>query len=143
MVNTCRPTFRKAERLCSKKRIDGLFSGGRSLSAYPLRAIYVRQTEGNAPVEVLVSVPKRHFKHAVDRNRLKRLVREAYRLNKQTLLEHLDEEHLSLAFVWTSNELADYKTVESKIRNLLQRISESLETEPKSIQSSTGENLET
>ena len=119
------PEFRKAERLCSKKRIDGLFSGGRSLSAYPIRAIYAPKEEDGEPVEVLVSVSKRHFKRAVDRNRLKRLIREAYRLNKSVLLDRLQGHHFSVAFLWMSDEKADYATVEEKMRNLLQRIAES------------------
>ena len=127
--------FSKAERLCSKKRIEQLFAGdSRSFSAYPLRAVY---TETEPPhhttssphhfitSSLLISVSKRHFKHAVDRNRVKRLIREAYRLNKGLLLNHLPEDrHLDLAFIWMSDELSDFPTVESKVKNLLQRIVE-------------------
>ena len=100
MPDPSRHTFRKAERLCSKKRIEELFSNGRSLSAYPLRAIYEVHDQDLAPVQVLISVSKRHFKYAVDRNRLKRCIREAYRLNKHILLQHTDGHKLSLALIW-------------------------------------------
>ena len=126
MAEPSRPTFRKAERLCSKKRIDGLFAGGRSMSAFPVRAVFALQEEGTAPVEVLVSVSKRHFKHAVDRNRLKRLIREAYRVNKQLLLDNIGDVHLTVAFIWMSDEMADFGIVEAKVRNLLQRIREDI-----------------
>lgn len=123
-------TFRKAERLCSKKRIEGLFASGRSLSAFPVRVVYQplapeAETDGFVPdVQVLVSVSKRHFKHAVDRNRLKRLIREAYRLNKHLLLTPLQGRRLSVAFIWMSGEKADFHTVEARMKNLLQRIVE-------------------
>ena len=126
----CRHTFRKAERLCSKKHIETLFAGdNRSLTAYPLRAVYTETEEGKIvnckSISLLVSVSKRHFKHAVDRNRVKRLIREAYRLHKGLLLDQLPEgRHLDLAFIWMSDELTDFPTVESKVKSLLQRIVE-------------------
>ena len=124
-----RHTFKKAERLCSKKHIETLFAGdNRSLTAYPLRAVYTETGEEkivNSDVHLLISISKRHFKHAVDRNRVKRLIREAYRLNKGLLLDYLPEDrHLDLAFIWMSDELSDFPTVESKVKSLLQRIVE-------------------
>ena len=133
MSDTRPHTFGKAEHLCGRKRIDGLFASGRSLSAYPIRVVYARQDEARVPVSVLVSVPKRHFKHAVDRNRLKRLMREAYRLNKYLLIDQLEDgQHLAIAFLWTSNVKADYPAVEVKIKNLLQRIGEQLHADGQS-----------
>ncbi len=132
-----RHTFRKAERLCSKKHIEALFAGdNRSLTAYPLRAVYTETkvekiVNSNLPncklVSLLISVSKRHFKHAVDRNRAKRLIREAYRLNKGLLLDHLPEDtQLDLAFIWMSDELCDYAIIETKMKTLLQRIAEKI-----------------
>lgn len=118
--------FSKAERLCSKKRIEQLFAGdSRSFSAYPLRAVY-RETESDAPLQLLISVSKRRFKHAVDRNRTKRLIREAYRRNKHLLLNQLGEKHINVAFIWISDQLSDFATVEAKVKNLLQRIAENI-----------------
>ena len=120
--------FRKAERLCSKKRIEELFAGdSRSFSAYPLRVVY-RNTESDQPLQLLISVSKRRFRHAVDRNRTKRLIREAYRQNKNILLPTLTMQgrHIDLAFIWISDQLSDFSTVEAKVKNLLQRIVENL-----------------
>ena len=130
MMMQSRHTFRKAERLCSKKHIEALFAGdNRSLTAYPLRAVYTETEDEKIinckSVSLLISVSKRHFKHAVDRNRAKRLIREAYRLNKGLLFDHLPEDtQLDLAFIWMSDELCDYAIVETKMKILLQRIAE-------------------
>ena len=125
MPDTPKQTFRKAERLCSKKRIEQLFAGSNhSFAAYPLRTIYMECAESKAPVEVLISVSKRHFKHAVDRNRVKRLVRESYRKNKHILIDNLQGKRVSLAFIWMGGNLIPYTLVEAKVKNLLQRIAE-------------------
>ena len=132
MIIQSRHTFKKAERLCSKKRIETLFAGGsRAISAYPLRVVFRERGETDGEQEVvsiLITVSKRHFKHAVDRNRTKRLIREAYRLNKQLLLNApaLEGRKLDLAFIWLSDDLCDYPTIENKIKILLQRIAETL-----------------
>ena len=108
------PSFQKRERMVSRKLIDTLFGacpakqglesrGSQSMAVYPLRAVYMRKVRArdDAPVQVLVSVPKKHFKHAVDRNRIKRQVREAFRQHKQLLYEALaEQEQLLLAFIW-------------------------------------------
>ena len=116
-------TLGKEERLCSRKAIDELFGGGhKSVTAYPIRAVYMpSQEEG---VRVMVSVSKRHFKRAVKRNRIKRQLREAYRLQKELLLP--PDGGLDIAFLWTSPELLPTEKVFLKMKNILQRISESL-----------------
>ena len=127
------PTFRKQERIVSHQLIETLFEKGdsQSLAAYPLRAVFLQteRKQGHAPIQILISVPKKRFKHAVDRNRIKRLIREAYRLNKQLLLDapSMQGKSLDLAFIWISDELSDFCTIESRVKNLLQRISENLE----------------
>lgn len=124
--------FPKAEHLCLRNDIDALFSAGaKALTAYPLRVVYreVKHKEG-PKVKVLLSVPKRKLRHAVDRNRAKRLLREAYRLNKPTLLETLgDKQGLHLAFMWLSDKPVESKVIEKKVINLLHRISEQLHQE--------------
>lgn len=120
MNNPLRHTFPKSERLCSKKVIDELFLGGhKSYSAYPLRVIFMERQEPG--VQILISVSKRRFKHAVDRNRVKRQIREAYRLNKHILQP---THGLCLAFLWLSSEHVPSQTVTQKVVNLLQRVKE-------------------
>ena len=131
----------KSERINSKKLIDRLFKGGgaKSMSAFPLRMVYMadnRQTDsqpadGHQPMaQMMVSVPKRYFKRAVKRNLVKRLVREAYRRNKQVLIDTLQtveqRKTLSLCFIWTDHNLRSYEDVERKTANLLQRIAEKI-----------------
>jgi len=115
-----RHTLPKSERLCSKKAIDALFAGGnKSFSAYPIRVVYMERPEPG--VQILLSVSKRRFKHAVDRNRVKRQMREAYRLNKHILPA---DKGLFIAFIWLSDELFPSQVVTERIINLLNRILE-------------------
>ena len=110
--------------------IDTLFDGhGQSMLAFPLRVVFIKQerTASDAPIQMLVSVPKRHFKHAVDRNHVKRQVREAYRLHKSILYDALPAgQQLSVAFVWLSDSHLPTSKVEERVITLLQRIAERL-----------------
>ena len=131
MVHDTRFTFGKRERMVSLKLIDSLFGGGssRSVAAFPLRAVYIKKerAQGDAPVQMLVSVPKKRFKHAVDRNRVKRQVREAFRQHKQLLYAALGEhEQLLLAFIWLSDDHRPSQDVESRMVSLMQRMAEKL-----------------
>ena len=113
----------KSERLCSRTAIDRLFepgSGSRSISAFPLRLVYGTAERQTA---MLVSVPKRYFRHAVDRNRVKRQVREAYRRNKHILPEGSP---LHIAFIWLDSKHYPTHVIHNKVCNLLQRCSEKL-----------------
>ena len=123
--------LKKEERICSKKLIEELFTRSRSLSmtSYPVRLIYMqreRREAGDPPAVILVSVPKRHLKRAVDRNRVKRQIREAYRKNKALMTLKLDEDmqQLVIAFVWLDNKVFFTNRVEQCIVNLLTRLSE-------------------
>ena len=128
-----RYTLAKTERLCSKKLIERLFSGGNnSFPAYPLRVVYmwISSGEGTADVSMMISVPKKRFKHAVKRNRVKRQVREAYRLNKHILLDAIkaseENRRLVLAFIWLDNQLHSTSEISYKVKKLLNHIAESL-----------------
>lgn len=122
MAEATRHTLGKRERVCSKKTLDALFSGQhKSISSFPLRAIYMH-TAGRKDVSILTSVSKRHFKHAVDRNRVKRQLREAYRLNKH-LLQPAGNGFV-IAFLWGEGKLLPTADVMSKMRTILQRINE-------------------
>ena len=125
------PCLKKRERMVSQKLIDTLFGGGcsQSMAAFPLRAVYIKKerAQDEAPVQMLVSVPKKRFKHAVDRNRVKRQVREAFRQHKELLYEALTEhEQLLLAFIWLSDEHRSSRDVESRVVGLMQRVAEKL-----------------
>lgn len=125
-------TLCKEERLCSKKAIEQLFSGGaKSLSAFPVRAVFMltERTEGATPVSILVSVSKKKFKRAVKRNRMKRLVREAYRKNKHDLIRLMEEkgQRLVIAFIYLDNELHTAENIEIKIKDILGRVMNKLE----------------
>jgi len=131
MFNVQRSTFKKRERMVSLKLIESLFGGGCSFSvaAFPLRAVYMlseRQT-GDSPVQLLISVPKKRFKHAVDRNRVKRQIREAFRQHKDLLWQVVPEEQrLLLAFIWLSDEHRPSREVTQRVVGLMERISEKL-----------------
>ena len=125
-------TLSKEERMSSKLLINELFGGteSRSLVAFPLRLVYMkhdRDNEKQFAASILISVPKRHFKHAVDRNRVKRQVREAYRHHKQILTEKVQQEQtLAIAFIWLADELYESATVEKSVRKLLGKVAERL-----------------
>ncbi|CDC96923.1 ribonuclease P protein component [Prevotella sp. CAG:474] len=124
-------TLSKEERICSKKLINELFTGnGRSMTAFPLRVVFMKRTivDDQPRAAMLVSVPKRYFKHAVDRNRVKRQVREAFRRNKSIITQNLTDDHdaVAMAFVWLTNEKYPSSEVENRMVRLLTRISECL-----------------
>ena len=130
-------TLCKEERLHGRDAVEKLFkdAGSRSMVAFPVRVVYVLappQADTCVNTRMLVSVPKRQFKRAVKRNRVKRQVREAYRKHKHGLIEavsRIGEQHLSLAFVWLDSKLYDTSVVEKKVEKLLLRMEEKLTQE--------------
>lgn len=127
--------FSKKEHVVSQKQINELFDSGNNHSqvAFPLRAIYMvntRKNENNEPVQVLISVSKKRLHHAVDRNRVKRQIREAYRLNKQSLRESIPaDKQLTLAFVWLIDNVQSTNVVMTRMQNLLRRITHKMQKE--------------
>ena len=121
-----RNTFKKSERLCSRILMERLFQGeSRSVSAYPLRAVFLPVgLSTQQGVSVLISVPKKRFHDAVDRNRVKRQIREAYRKQKHVLVEQMGsrEQGLLLAFIYVAGKEEDTACVEKRMRRLLDKI---------------------
>lgn len=110
-----------AEKLKSKKIIDLLFSEGKSVSKYPLRLVYVQhEFEENVPLKMGVSVSKKYFKKAVDRNYFKRVLRECYRLNKSLLISDLEKKYCIMFFYQTSEKLC-YQEIEEKTKLLFEK----------------------
>ncbi len=122
-------TFIKSERLSSKTAIDKLFQSGKSFNSTPFKIIWLPSEENDVPAKILISVPKRLFKKAVDRNRLKRLIREAYRKNKGLLCFNLKNKKISFIFIFTSKTTIDYKEMDEKIISALKRLSSNINTE--------------
>ena len=127
-------TFSKEERLCSKILIDQLFSGGgRSVYFPPFRFLFmpVEPSGEPYPAKVVFSVPKRCFKKAVDRNLLRRRMRESYRLNKLSFYELLNDNHQSLAImvIYLDKEILDYSTIEAGMKKGLKKITAKLKGE--------------
>ena len=122
-------TLQKSERLNKKKEIDALFGGGNlSFAAYPFRAVFRTTESDETPVKILVRIPKHRLRHAIDRNRMKRLAREAYRLNKGILTETALSLGctVNIAFICISDKVASYREVQKSVCKLLQRTAEAL-----------------
>lgn len=128
--------FPKANRMTSQRLIDQLFSGGKSQSAvaFPIRVVWqICDRQGRPPLttgyQVLISVPKKRLHHAVDRNRVKRQLREAFRLHQQFLVnETTPEKTILLAIVWLSDRLYDSKEVAQRMEKLIYRMAEKIRT---------------
>ena len=117
-------SFKKGERLSSKKAISSLFQSGSSVTSYPLRFIYSRADIETYPAIVTISVPKRLFKNAVDRNLLKRRIREAYRLKKPEIYSRLNDISVGIHLVIQYNHKAilDYQSIESGLIKGMEKV---------------------
>src|SRR3954471_9514640 len=117
-------TLNKAERLKRRKIIEQLFSEGRAVTAFPIRVQYKMVDQPTVPLQAGFSVSSRNFKRAVDRNRIKRLMREAYRLQKLPLEQALQtkEQQLALFLIYTGKELPEYALVKEKVEVVLKKL---------------------
>ena len=121
-------TFRKEERLKSRKIIGKLFTEGQSFISYPIRFVWVKMETplSDFPIQMSLTVPKRAFPKAVDRNRLRRRIREAYRLNKHSLYEVLEkeepQEQRGLMLIYVAKETFDFHEIEKGVKKGLYKM---------------------
>ncbi|WP_343308282.1 ribonuclease P protein component [Chitinophaga niabensis] len=123
-------SFNKEEKLKSRKMIETLFRKGKAFSIFPYRVIFMPATltSDKYPVQAGFSVSSRKFPHAVDRNRIKRLGRECYRLQKQGLYDALAGKSTQMAvfFIYTDKKIADFPTLRDKFSVILERLKKSI-----------------
>lgn len=125
--------LKKSEILRSKKMIERLFQGGASsFSVFPLRVVYLPVEDIEETAAILVSVSKRRFKHAVDRNRVKRQIREAYRLNRHLMTETARKEgkKMIIAFIYLSDRKVESRTIAERMKTAMCRIAENIAVKP-------------
>ncbi len=117
-------TFTKEERLCSQKLLDELYHKGSSFLLYPFSVIWLLQEPVAKPVQVVLQVPKRRFKHAVDRNYIRRRMREIYRLHKSELLYPFlkSDQTLLLGISYIGKELPEYAFMDSKLKEVFKKL---------------------
>ena len=123
-------TFKKEERLCSRRLIDQLYEEGHRLMAFPFSVQWLivpnlsPLTSHPSPCQVLIIAPKRKFKHAVDRNRVRRLTRECYRLRKPAVYAFLEEHGISIVFsmVYIHNEILTFEQLGKKMDKLMEAL---------------------
>lgn len=119
-------TYPKNEKLKSKRTIDLLFSEGKSVSKYPLRLVFVENpSEEKELIKMGVSVSKKYFKHAVDRNYFKRVLRECYRLNKHMLIENIEKPY-AFMFFYQSKDRLTYHEINEKTIQLFKKFIENV-----------------
>jgi ribonuclease P protein component len=119
--------FPKEEKLKSKKCIEQLFSAGNAVSKFPLKLIYVATDLPNdVPIQAGVSVTKRRFKKAVTRNRIKRLMREAYRLHKNDVFNKISTSY-AFMFLYLGKQEPTFEEIETSMVRLLQKFIEKIE----------------
>ncbi len=123
---TSRYPFPKTSRLYLRKEISELITSGKTIHVSPLKIFYRFIPAATFPMKMAVAVPKRNFKHAVTRNRIKRQLREAYRLNSQEAVKYFQAKGITLhlLFVYNSKTPPDYVDLSSKIILILQRLQE-------------------
>jgi len=115
-------TFKKYERLYKKKDIDNLFASKKSIFSYPFK-IFIKEIEKNSDSDlskILISIPKKKFRKAAKRNSLKRLIKEAYRLNKHIIFD--DDKYFHIAFIYVGEQNVEYKSIVKQLIKALELI---------------------
>ena len=127
-------TFNKKDRLKSQKLIEKLFLEGKSVTSFPLKLIYLKtEASGGHIIKAGVSVSKRNFKKAVDRNRIKRLLRECYRLNRDIYFNNISTSY-ALMILYIGRDQTDFDTINSNIKILLSSFIEKISKDKKQIE---------
>lgn len=115
-----RNTFGREEKLKKKNLITELFASGKSVSAFPLKMIYLEYDHDSSfKIQASVSVSKRNFKNAVDRNRIKRLMRESYRKNKYLIYSDEDTKKHLIMFIYQAKSEVTYEQMEKKMNQVI------------------------
>jgi len=129
-------TFQKKDKLKSRKQTQFLFAKGQSINAFPIKLIYTLESNEPGSVQTGVGAPSRTFRKAVDRNRVKRLLREGYRLERPEFIassvDALNKLRVNLFFLYTDATVISQKEIQEKIKQLLSRLSEKINTTPQS-----------
>lgn len=120
MENEKRYSLPQSERLRGKTRIDNLFANAKGVLSYPYRALFT--PNGTDKSVIMVSIPKRKFKHAVDRNLLRRRTREAYRLNKALLQQLTNNKGLDIAFLYIGDKKEEFSLLQKKMNDIFNKI---------------------
>jgi len=123
-------SFRKDEILRKKKLIDRLFAEGSSFFIYPFKIFYLPSPlETQFPAQIMISVGKKAFRHAVDRNRIRRQIREVYRQNKHVFYDHLtgQQKQCILAIIYTVNVRISAEDLDLKIKSIIKRLKKELD----------------
>ena len=114
-------TFPRKEKLKSKKLIDQLFIEGQSVSSYPIKLLYLKtELPFDVAIQTGVTVPKKNFKSAVKRNRIKRLLRESYRLNKDQIFNN-SEGGFAFLFIYLGKKMPEYQDIDENIKTVLHK----------------------
>lgn len=122
-MNEQQNTFKKKERLTGITSVSKLFEKGRTGLVYPLKFVFLeRDTDPDSPARAAFSISKRNFKKAVERNLLKRRMREAYRLNKNLFYEKQNGKSLDIMFIYVANEILSYPAIEKSLKEILNRL---------------------
>ncbi len=122
-------SFTKAERLHGKKEINNLFDNGEKIFSYPYRIFWhiVDVDNQQVPISIIISVSKRNFKRAVDRNLIKRYIRESYRTQKSLLQDSLENKKIQIALLYIEKEIKNFHFHEKAIKKMLLKVSEDVE----------------
>jgi ribonuclease P protein component len=127
-------TFQKKDKLKSRKQTQFLFAKGQSMNAFPIKLIYTLESNEPGSVQAGVGAPSRTFRKAVDRNRVKRLLREGYRLERPEFIassvDALNKLRVNLFFLYTDATVISQKEIQEKIKQLLSRLSEKINSTP-------------